>query len=52
MLASNPRLNCVSRAAVSDPEKNNSTIPPDLGPKQRKQMEFYNTRYCNCCSNN
>ncbi|KAL9985116.1 hypothetical protein ACROYT_G007483 [Oculina patagonica] len=34
----------LSRAAVSDPEKNNSTIPPDLGPKQRKQMEFYNTR--------
>ena len=32
-------------AAVSDPEKNNSTIPPDVGPKQRKQMEFYNTRY-------
>jgi len=34
----------LSRAAVSDPEKNNSTIPPDVGPKQRKQMEFYNTR--------
>lgn len=33
------------RAAVSDPEKNNSIIPPDVGPKQRKQMEFYNTRY-------
>lgn len=35
----------IFRAAVSDPEKNNSTIPPDVGPKQRKQMEFYNTRY-------
>ncbi|XP_020625654.1 calcyphosin-2-like [Orbicella faveolata] len=34
----------LSRAAVSDPEKNNSIIPPDVGPKQRKQMEFYNTR--------
>ena len=33
------------RAAVSDPEKNNSTISPDVGPKERKQMEFYNTRY-------
>ena len=33
------------RAAVSDPEENNSTIPPDMGPKERKQMEFYNTRY-------
>ena len=33
------------RAAVSDPEKNVSTIPSDLGPRERKQMEFYNTRY-------
>ncbi|XP_068744753.1 calcyphosin-2-like isoform X1 [Montipora capricornis] len=34
----------LSRAAVSDPEKNASSIPADLGPKERKQMEFYNTR--------
>lgn len=34
----------LSRAAVSDPEKNVSTIPSDLGPRERKQMEFYNTR--------
>lgn len=34
----------LSRAAVSDPQKNVSTIPTDLGPRERKQMEFYNTR--------
>lgn len=34
----------LSRAAVSDPEKNVSSIPADLGPRERKQLEFYNTR--------
>lgn len=34
----------LSRAAVSDPQKNVSSIPTDLGPRERKQMEFYNTR--------
>lgn len=44
-LSLNNSIFYIFRAAVSDPEKNNSTIPPDVGPKQRKQMEFYNTRY-------
>nr|XP_058963199.1 calcyphosin-2-like isoform X2 [Pocillopora verrucosa] len=44
LIAETVLVDQLSRAAVSDPEKNNSTIPPDLAPKQRKQMEFYNTR--------
>lgn len=34
----------LSRAAVSDPQKNINSIPADIGPKERKKMEFYNTR--------
>ncbi|RMX56794.1 hypothetical protein pdam_00009950 [Pocillopora damicornis] len=44
LIAETVLVDQLSRAAVSDPEKNNSAIPPDLAPKQRKQMEFYNTR--------
>ncbi|CAH3189991.1 unnamed protein product [Porites evermanni] len=33
----------LSRAAVSDPQKNINSIPADIGPKERKKMEFYNT---------
>ena len=41
-------LFAILRAAVSDPEKNVSSIPADLGPRERKQLEFYNTRYSVC----
>ena len=39
-------LFAVSRAAVSDPEISLSPVVPlDAGPKERKKMEFYNTRW-------
>ena len=41
-------LFAILRAAVSDPEKNVSSFPADLGPRERKQLEFYNTRYSVC----